>query len=133
MITLDTSGVIALLSRREPSHKAVAAIAKGSGGPLVLPVPILAEMTYMIEVRLGRSAVTSFNEKLAEDAFILDCCEGDYTRVGELLARYADLPLPFTDAVVATCAERNGGVLMTLDRRDFEIVARGEGTLSLLP
>jgi predicted nucleic acid-binding protein len=50
----------------------------------------------------------------------------------ELAARYADLPLGVADAAVAVCAERHGGRVLTLDRRDFDVVA-GEARLEVLP
>jgi hypothetical protein len=36
------------------------------------------------------------------------------------------------NAAVVACAERNGGQVLTLDRRDVGMVAR-EGTISVLP
>jgi predicted nucleic acid-binding protein len=33
---------------------------------------------------------------------------------------------------VIACAERNGGRVLTLDRRDFDVVA-GEGVITVLP
>jgi predicted nucleic acid-binding protein len=49
-----------------------------------------------------------------------------------LIGRYADLPLGLTDAMVVACTERNGGRVLTLDRRHFGVVA-GEGTITVLP
>jgi uncharacterized protein len=46
--------------------------------------------------------------------------------------RYPDLELGFTDAAVIACAERNGGKVLTFDRRDFDVVAR-EGRITILP
>jgi hypothetical protein len=48
------------------------------------------------------------------------------------MARYAEMKLGFADASVIACAERNGGRVMSFDRRDFEVVA-AEGTIELLP
>ncbi len=65
-------------------------------------------------------------------SFTLDCGEEDIRRTRALLTRYSDLGLSYTDAAVIACAERNGGKVLTFDRRDFDIVAR-EGTISILP
>lgn len=46
--------------------------------------------------------------------------------------RFRDLSLGFADAAVVACAERNGGRVLTLDVRDFGVVAR-DGTIALLP
>lgn len=49
-----------------------------------------------------------------------------------LVQRYRDLPLDLADGAVIACAERSGGVVLTLDLRDFGVVAR-EGSITLLP
>jgi predicted nucleic acid-binding protein len=48
------------------------------------------------------------------------------------MRRYADLRLGLTDAFVAVCAERNGGRVLTLDRRHFDVLSR-ELALTVLP
>jgi len=58
--------------------------------------------------------------------------EADTPRVRELIARYADLSLGHADAKVIACAERNRGLLLTFDLRDFGVVER-EGTIQVLP
>ena len=62
----------------------------------------------------------------------LDCGDRDIPRVRQLMARYDDLPLGAADAFVAVCAERNGGRVLTLDRRHFDVVGRELG-LEVLP
>ncbi|MFL5796358.1 MAG: hypothetical protein ACJ77A_00285 [Actinomycetota bacterium] len=59
---------------------------------------------------------------------LLDRRDSDHDRV----SRYADLPLGFHDASVVACAERSGGRVLTLDERDFRVVA-GEGRIEVLP
>jgi len=49
-----------------------------------------------------------------------------------LVNRYAGLPLGFADAAVIACAERSGGAVLSLDRRDLGVVAR-EGRILVLP
>lgn len=46
--------------------------------------------------------------------------------------KYADLPLGFTDAAVAACAEASGKRVLTLDIRDFSVVGKDTG-LTILP
>ena len=64
-------------------------------------------------------------------AFRLDCGEDDVARIRDLLGRYADLGLSYSDAAVIACAERNGGRVLTFDRRDFDVVAR-EGRITII-
>jgi predicted nucleic acid-binding protein len=44
----------------------------------------------------------------------------------------ADLQLGLVDAAVIACAERRDGLVLNLDRRHFDVVAR-EGTIRILP
>ena len=55
---------------------------------------------------------------------MLDCGDLDPPRIRELMARFSDLHLGYADAAVIACAERNGGRVLTFDRRDFDVVAR---------
>lgn len=132
MITLDTSGLLALLNRRDPDHRRARVVVLEDPGPLVVPAGILAEVAYMIENRLGVSVLDLFLDDLESGAYTLECGERDVPRIRELIRRYADLPLGFADAAVIACAERRGGRVLTLDVRDFGIVSR-EGTIRILP
>ena len=130
MITLDTSALFALANRRDPQHTRAKAVFLADRGPHMVPAGILAEVGYLIETRLGATAVLRFLESLAAD-LTLDCGEEDLGRVAELVERYADLPLGLADAFVVACAERHGGDILAFDD-DFLVVAR-EGRLRVLP
>ena len=132
VITLDTSGALALLNRRDPDHEAARVALLEDSGPYLVPAGILAELAYMIEQRLGNTVLDAFLADLESGALTLECGEADFPRIRELVRRYADLPLGFADAAVIACAERHGGRVLTLDVRDFGIVSR-EGTITLLP
>jgi predicted nucleic acid-binding protein len=132
VITLDTSGLFELLDRRAPDHAAVRGVLQDDRGPFIVPVPILAEIAFMIERRLGQRVLDGFLADLESGAFALDCGIDDVPACRGLVDQYADLPLGFADASVITCAERNGGRILTLDRRDFGVVARQRRIL-LLP
>jgi predicted nucleic acid-binding protein len=86
----------------------------------------------MLEQRLGLSILDLFLEDLMTGAYTLDCGADDLARIRQLVMQYADLPLGFADASVAACAERNGGRVLTLDLRDFGVVARAS-KLTLVP
>ncbi len=132
MITLDTSGVLAALNGADPDHEAVRAALESELGPLILPAGILAEVGYMVEADLGPDVLRQLVRDIDSGHYELDCGDGDFQRVGELLDRYADLRLGLADAAVIACAERRGGRVLTLDERDFAPVAR-EGTITLVP
>jgi predicted nucleic acid-binding protein len=121
-----------LANRKDPDHKRVRRVFDVDGGPYLVPAGALAEMTFLIEERLGLPALDAFLSNLSDRALSLDCGEDDFPRIRELATRYRDLPLGAVDASVVACAERNGGRVLTLDRRDFDVVGR-EGKLVIEP
>jgi predicted nucleic acid-binding protein len=102
-------------------------------GPYFVPAGILAEVGYMLRRRPLLTALDDFLVDLASGAYTFDCGELDFPRIRELVHKYADLDLGFSDAAVIACAERHGGQTLTGDRRDFEVVASGEKTITVLP
>ena len=131
MITVDTSGLFTLVNGRDPNNSAASRSLLATGGPYLVPSAILSEITYLLEQRMPQ-ALDRFLADIEGGRYELDCGENDMTRVRELVKRYEDLPLGFADAAVIACAERNGGSVLTFDRRDFGVVAR-EGKITLLP
>jgi hypothetical protein len=132
VITVDTSGLYAMINRDDPAHQRARQAMQWARGPFFVPVGILAEVAYLIERRLGTAAMDSLLANLEAGAYLLDCGEHDLPRIRALIGRYADLPLGYADAAVIACAERHGGRVLTLDRRHFGVVA-GEGRLTILP
>ena len=96
-----------------------------------MPATIFAEITYMLDARSGQRAVIAFLNDLEGGAF-LTSPEHDVPRIIELIERYTDPPLGYADAAVVSCAEANGGRVLTLDWRHFGPVAR-EGRIEVLP
>jgi predicted nucleic acid-binding protein len=131
-LVLDTSGLVAVANRRDPSHRRAVGALEADAGPYVVPAGILAEVAYVLEARLGLASLESFLQDLEDGRLLLDCGERDLARIRALVLRYADLPLGLADAAVVACAERRRGAILTLDRRDFDVVA-GEGTIRLVP
>jgi len=131
LITLDTSALLPLLSRRDPAHIQMRAAVAANRGPYLVPAGILAEIGYLVGQRAGPAALTVLLDDLATGALTYDCGDRDLPRVRELVLRYQDLPLGVADAAVVACAERSGGRVLALDR-DFGVVAK-EGTITVLP
>jgi uncharacterized protein len=131
VITLDTSGVLALLNPRDRNHRAASEALAGLV-PSVVPAPALSEMTHVIGLKLGRAHVVPFLRGFAQGDPLLDCADQDLPRTVELLQRFSDLQLGFADAAVIACAERNGGAVLTFDRRGLEVIAR-DVPITLVP
>jgi predicted nucleic acid-binding protein len=133
LITLDTSGLIAYMATRSRFHQSVREVIEPDPGPLYIAVGALAEVTFMIERDFPPGVEDAFLSDLSVGAYSPYWDDRDLIRVRELMQRYHDLPLGFADAAIAACAERHGGRVVTLDRRHFDVVAQGEGTLTVLP
>jgi predicted nucleic acid-binding protein len=131
VITLDTSAILALINRHDPDHQRVRQVVEGDPGPYLIPAGILGEVTYMVEHRLGLRALDAFLRDIETGGFTFDCGEADWTRIRELVNHYHKLTLGAADASVIACAERFRSPILTLDLRDFRVVA-GEGRVSLL-
>jgi predicted nucleic acid-binding protein len=123
VLTFDTSAIVALQDRRDRMYGAALAAIQLEPGPFILPVGILAEVDYMLTSRAPGATVHLLGS-LIDGSLLMDCGDQDPPRVLELIERYRDLRLGYADASVIACAERNGGRVMTFDRRDFEVVAR---------
>jgi predicted nucleic acid-binding protein len=132
VITLDTSALYALLNQQDPDHAVVLAELRADSGPYLVPTGIMAELAYLVESRLGAAVMDAVLADLESGAYSLDCGGEDIPRIRGLASRYEDLPLGFADASVVACAERNGGRVLTLDKRDFDVVAR-EQAIVVLP
>ncbi len=132
LITLDTSAIFVLINSDDRDHHAVTEAFNDDGGPYLVPAGIFGEVGYVIERRLGLDSLVGLLDDIENGALSVDFDDRDFTRIGALLQRYADLSLGFADAAVVACAERNGGSVLTLDRRHFDVVAR-EGTITVMP
>jgi predicted nucleic acid-binding protein len=132
MVVLDTSAIVAISDARDRFHDDARRALELQATQAVIPAGILAEIDHMLTVRVGKHAMGRVLDALLDGSLLLDCGDVDPPRIRELMARYTDLGLGFADAAVIACAERNGGAVMTFDRRDFEVVA-AEGRLTLVP
>lgn len=99
--------------------------------PWLIPQAILAEVAFMLE-KFGTNVLDSFLLDAQNGPYTLEDSRVDIRRIRALVHRYDDLSLGFSDAAVIACAERNGGKVLTLDHRDFDVVAR-EGKIIVLP
>jgi predicted nucleic acid-binding protein len=132
VLTLDTSGLYAILHREDPYHDECLTARDADPGPYYVPVAMLAELAYLIERDLGLATLSALLRDLEAGMYTLDCGDGNLSRIDVLVRRYDNLPLGFTDAAVIACAEAHGGRVISTDRRDFDIVA-AERRIIVLP
>jgi len=99
-------------------------VLEGHPGPLVTTALVVAEAGWLIDRQLGAPAEAAFYRSLAaEELTVENLTVADWTRIGELVERYADLALGGADASLVAVAERLAITsIATLDRRDFTVV-----------
>lgn len=121
---LDTSFLFALTDQDDRNHQRVLAVAQSVNEPLVLPVVVLPEVCYLIASRLGHRAMRRFVSSVTPETIqVKSVTTEDLVRVHQILERYADNQLDFTDAAIVAIAERLDITrVYTLDRRDFSII-----------
>ena len=85
---------------------------------------MIAETAFLVGERMGSRVEALFLADIAGSDVTVDHVPlGEWLRIGELVARYADLPLGTVDATVVAAAERLGvTAIATTDRRHFSVV-----------
>jgi predicted nucleic acid-binding protein len=80
--------------------------------------------TYLLARDINQDAAAGFMSSLSEaDLTPENPTREDYIRCGDLLRQYSDASLDFVDAPIVAMSERlNIACILTLDRRDFQIV-----------
>lgn len=135
-VVVDSGPLYAYVDGDDAHHRACLTLLESHPGPLVVPVLVIAEVTYLVASRLGVSAEVRFLGDLASGAFRIEpVAPSDWMRIAELVARYHDFPLGTVDASVIAVAERLGlGTVVTTDRRHFSAVPpRHVPAFTLLP
>ena len=134
MILADTSGLLSLYNRREPTHLAVAEAVAHEQGPFVVSPYVVAELDYLVATRLGADAEHRVLAELASPAYVLATVDrDDLGACTELISRYAGICV--TDASMLVLADRLGiDRVLTLDRRHFEAARTPAGrALAIVP
>jgi len=136
VIIADTSGLLALFNRREPTHADVARLVTGQSDPLVVSPYVVAELDYLVATRFGVTAELTVLDELTGGAYELAQVDvGEVDRCREVIERYRDQSIGLADASVVVLADRYGtDQLLTLDRRHFDVVRPiGGGRFTILP
>lgn len=96
---------------------------------------VVGEAASFIGSRLGSRVEALFLADLGDgDLTVADTPLDEWVRIGELVARYADLPLGTVDASVVAAAERLGvTAIATTDRRHFSVVRPSHAPAFELP
>jgi len=135
-VVADTGPIYALIDASDSWHARVNAWWAHATSNVVLPVTILAEVTYLLQTRIGPAAEEAFVRAIADGEFTVEPLDDqDLPRIADIMHAYRDLPLGFVDASVVAVAERlEAREILTTDRKHFGVVRpRHVRALSLLP
>lgn len=122
-LIIDTSGVVALYDASAKAHKGALACVRNAALRLI-PCAILAEIDYMLAVRLAPQAARDFLSALESGFFMVEpFTREDASYCGALMDRYQSLKLGLADAAVMAVAERHHAPdVLSLDNRHFGVV-----------
>jgi uncharacterized protein len=128
-VIVDTSALLALFDRDEPTHAHVADLLTRSRDPLVVSPYVLAELDYLVATRLGVAAELAVLRELAGGAWELAALEeADVLHAAAVVERYADQTVGLADASNVVLARRYGTRrIATLDRRHFDVMRPLQG------
>jgi uncharacterized protein len=133
-VLVDTGILYALADEDDDWHARARDFIQSNRLPLVTPVTVVPEVTYLLRSRLGPDAERVFVESLADGEVAAEnLTAGDLARCAALLGEFGFLG--FVDASVVAIAERlRLRSIVTTDRRDFRRVRpRHTSAFELLP
>ena len=133
-LIVDAGPLYAYIDRDDRHHHACLELLSDHPGPLIVPMLVITEVSYLMASRLGPDAEVRFIGDLANGNLIPETVHAsDWLRIAELVGRYRDLPLGTVDASVIAAAERlEATEIATIDRRHFTVV-RATRTFTLVP
>ena len=135
-VVADTGPIYALIDSSDAWHARVKTWWGRATSDVVLPVTILAEVTYLLQTRIGPAAEEAFVRAIADGEFTIEPLDDeDLPRIADIMHAYRDLPLGFVDASVVAVAERlEAREILTTDRKHFGVVRpRHVRALTLVP
>jgi predicted nucleic acid-binding protein len=136
VLLCDTGVLLAAGNVKDEHHHACLKLLRQVEGPLLVPSPVMSEVGYLLESRVGPQAEVTFLKSFGGNGFhVAELEDEDLPRMAELVERYVDLPLGLVDAAVIAIAERLGlSEVATVDHRHFRVVRpRHVEAFTLLP
>ena len=136
MLLCDTGVLLAAGNVKDHAHQGCLRLLRQGDGPLLVPSPVLGEIGYLLQSRVGPQAEVTLLKSFGDGGFdIAELEDPDIQRMAELVETCADLPLGIVDAAVIAIAERlQLTEIATLDHRHFTVVRpRHTAAFVLLP
>ncbi|MSQ48631.1 MAG: PIN domain-containing protein [Deltaproteobacteria bacterium] len=133
-VLLDTGPLVAILSRKDSSHRVCVEQLRTIAPPLLTCWPVITEAAWLLrQYPLAvQRLLSSFSQQWIK---FLPLAENDVEPIGKILQRYRKLNAQLADTALVHLAEREGiDTVFTLDRRDFSVYRfSGNRSFHLLP
>lgn len=124
MLIVDAGPIYAAAATRDKHHRACLELLSHAPRPLVVPMLVATEVSYLLGDRIGPHAELAFAQSIRDGDLVVEpVLASEWGRVSELVDQYLDLPLGVVDASVVVLAERfKARTIATLDRGHFATV-----------
>jgi predicted nucleic acid-binding protein len=120
VVVVDSGPIIALFDAGDTYHAGAMEFVRQTRAKLISSMAVVTEAMYVLEESLqARKNLLAWIR--AGGLTLIEPEAGDFERVLELIEKYADLPMDFTDAVVVALCERLGTNHVASVDRDFTI------------
>ncbi|OBA84318.1 ribonuclease [Mycobacterium sp. 1164966.3] len=121
---IDTSALLAYFDAHEPDHAAVSRVIERSKEPLVVSPFVVAELDYLVAIRIGIDAELAGLRELCSGAWELATFGvAELEQAASIIEKYRDQRVGITDVSNVVLADRyRTRTIATLDRRHFEVL-----------
>ena len=115
-VLLDSGFLFASLNASESEHQATIRVLENVREPIVLPIPAITEVAYLLARDINNETAADFVASLATTELTLEIPrQEDYSRSAEIIRQYSDAKLAMAERLNITR-------VLTLDRRDFQLI-----------
>ncbi len=121
MIIIDTGPLVALFDKDDQYHNLCKKSLRLIKEPLITNWPVLTKAMYLLNFSsIAQDLCLSFIESAG--IAVHGGNSHDLFRIRQLMEKYSDLPIDFTDASIIALAEAEKiSTIFTLDHKDFRI------------
>jgi predicted nucleic acid-binding protein len=136
LIVVDTSVILAFMSRRDASHEPVRQWMETLDDELCTTPLVVAEIDYLVLNQGSSAAAQALRKDLARGAYRVEWWASAIHETIAIARKYESMALGMTDASLMALAARHGTTrLATLDERHFRTVRpmTGGEAFTLLP
>jgi predicted nucleic acid-binding protein len=127
-VVVDTGPLLAAANPRDRANELARKLLRAGRSHVLVPLPVLAEVDYMVRTRVGPRAARRLLAEIAGGVHTaVFMTPGLLRRAAEIDARHGDLGLGVVDSCVMAYAERHDLPILTFDFAHFRAAASARG------